>query len=129
ACDRNLLANLSSATSVANLHQVGDPGRIDPGRGTTELDESTPPHPEEPAVSSCEDIAAAWLSGTEFAGNRTAVQLLSRAISPGDFAVERESLPVSAAADPVTSATILELLERGQVPTMAAIRTLTAQNE
>ncbi|WP_280183803.1 hypothetical protein [Nocardia cyriacigeorgica] len=80
-------------------------------------------------MSSCEDIAAAWLSGTEFAGNHAAVNLLSRAISPDDFAVDRESLPISAAADPVTSATILELLERGQVPTMAAIRTLTAQNE
>ncbi|WP_280234996.1 hypothetical protein [Nocardia cyriacigeorgica] len=79
-------------------------------------------------MSSCEDIAAAWLSGTDLAGDTTAVNLLSRAISPRDFDLERESLPVTAAADPITSATILELLERGQVPTMAAIRTLTAQN-
>ncbi|NEW59171.1 hypothetical protein GV794_26570 [Nocardia cyriacigeorgica] len=80
-------------------------------------------------MSSCEDIAAAWLSGTDFAGNRAAANLLGRAISPRDFDLERESLPVTAAADPITSSTILELLQRGQVPTMAAIRTLTAQNE
>ncbi|ONM47472.1 hypothetical protein [Nocardia donostiensis] len=80
-------------------------------------------------MPSCDDIAAAWLSGTAFAGDPHAVSLLSRAISPHDFALDRDRLPVAAAADPSTSATILELLERGQVPTMAAIRTLTAQNE
>lgn len=76
-----------------------------------------------------DDIATALLSSTDFAGDRSAVDLLSRAISPQDFAIKRDSLPVAAAADPATSAAILELLERGQVPTMAAIRTLTAQNE
>ncbi|MEU2033329.1 hypothetical protein [Nocardia amamiensis] len=80
-------------------------------------------------MPSCDDIAAAWLSSTDFAGDHSAVALLSRAISPQDFAIKRDSLPVTAAADPATSAAILELLERGQVPTMAAIRTLTAQNE
>ncbi|MBF6333292.1 hypothetical protein [Nocardia transvalensis] len=80
-------------------------------------------------MPSCDDIAAAWLAQTEFAGNSAAVGLLSRAISPGDFALNRDSLPVSAAADPTTAAAILELLERGQVPTMAAIRTLIVQNE
>ncbi|MFC9439673.1 hypothetical protein [Nocardia sp. NPDC057030] len=76
-----------------------------------------------------DDIATVLLSSTEFAGDRSAVDLLSRAISPQDFAIKRDSLPVAATADPATSAAILELLERGQVPTMAAIRTLTAQNE
>ncbi|WP_245922185.1 hypothetical protein [Nocardia nova] len=79
-------------------------------------------------VPSCDDIAAAWLSHTDFAGDRTATDLLSRAISPRDFARNRDSLPVSAAADPVTAGAILELLGRGQVPTMPAIRTLIAQN-
>ncbi|NKX89257.1 hypothetical protein [Nocardia coubleae] len=78
---------------------------------------------------SCDDIAAAWLAHTEFAGDHAAVGLLSRAISPQDFDIKRDSLPVAAAADPATAAAILQLLERGQVPTMAAIRTLTAQNE
>ncbi|QBS42460.1 hypothetical protein [Nocardia sp. CS682] len=80
-------------------------------------------------MPSPDDIATALLSSTDFAGDRSAVDLLSRAISPQDFAIKRDSLPVAAAADPATSAAILELLERGQVPTMAAIRTLTAQNE
>ncbi|WP_063047072.1 hypothetical protein [Nocardia pseudovaccinii] len=80
-------------------------------------------------MPSCDDIAAAWLSSTDFADDHAAVDLLSRAISPQDFAIKRDSLPVAAAADPSTAAAILELLERGQVPTMAAIRTLTAQNE
>ncbi|MFI9505677.1 hypothetical protein [Nocardia sp. NPDC052566] len=80
-------------------------------------------------MPSRDDIAAAWLSSTDFAGDNAAVDLLSRAISPQDFAIKRDSLPVAAAADPSTAAAILELLERGQVPTMAAIRTLTAQNE
>lgn len=80
-------------------------------------------------MPSHDDIAAAWLSGTEFAGNRTAADLLSRAISPQDFDLQRDCLPVTAAADPVTAAAILELLHRGQVPTMPAIRTLIAQNE
>ncbi len=79
-------------------------------------------------MPSCDDIATAWLSQTEFAGDRTAVGLLSRAISPRDFALDRDSLPAAAAADPQTSGAILELLERGQVPTMAAIRTLITQN-
>ncbi|MGW5436109.1 hypothetical protein [Nocardia asteroides] len=78
---------------------------------------------------SCDDIAAAWLAHTDFAGDHAAVGLLSRAISPQDFDIKRDSLPVAAAADPATAAAILQLLERGQVPTMAAIRTLTAQNE
>jgi hypothetical protein len=80
-------------------------------------------------VPSCDDIAAAWLSSTDLADDHAAVDLLSRAISPQDFAIKRDALPVAAAADPATAAAILELLERGQVPTMAAIRTLTAQNE
>lgn len=80
-------------------------------------------------MTSCDDIAAAWLSSTSFADDHAAVDLLSRAISPEDFAIKRDSLPVAAAADPTTATAILELLERGQVPTMAAIRTLTAQNE
>ncbi|WP_210741008.1 hypothetical protein [Nocardia veterana] len=79
-------------------------------------------------VPSCDDIAAAWLSHTEFAGNRAATELLSRAISPRDFARNRDSLPVSAAADPATAGAILELLDRGQVPTLPAIHTLIAQN-
>ncbi|MGW4635085.1 hypothetical protein [Nocardia sp. NPDC004415] len=78
---------------------------------------------------SCDDIAAAWLAHTDFAGDHAAVGLLSRAISPQDYDIKRDSLPVAAAADPATAAAILQLLERGQVPTMAAIRTLTAQNE
>ncbi|MCX4093745.1 hypothetical protein [Nocardia sp. alder85J] len=77
----------------------------------------------------CDDIAAAWLSHTDFADDRAAVGLLSRAISPREYALKRDSLPVTAAADPRTAAAILELLERGQVPTMAAIRTLMVQNE
>ncbi|WP_028478082.1 hypothetical protein [Nocardia sp. CNY236] len=80
-------------------------------------------------MTSCDNIAAAWLSGTDFADDRAAVALLSRAISPADFAIKRDSLPVAAAADPATATAILELLERGQVPTMAAIRTLNTQNE
>lgn len=80
-------------------------------------------------MPSCDDIATALLSSTDFAGDPIAVDLLSRAISPRDFALKRDSLPVAAAADPATASAILELLERGQVPTMAAIRTLTAQNE
>lgn len=80
-------------------------------------------------MPSCDEIAAAWLSGTEFAGDPHAVRLLSRAISPGEFAVRRDFLPVTATTDPATSATILQLLEHGQVPTMAAIRSRTAQNE
>ncbi|WP_237748239.1 hypothetical protein [Nocardia brasiliensis] len=88
------------------------------------------PRPSEELLTvSPDDIAAALLASTDFAGNRSAVDLLSRAISPQDFAIKRDSLPVTAAADPATSTAILELLERGQVPTMAAIRTLTAQNE
>ncbi|MFC9874290.1 hypothetical protein ACFWBG_29185 [Nocardia salmonicida] len=78
---------------------------------------------------SCDDIATAWLAHTDFAGDNAAVGLLSRAISPQDFDIKRDSLPVAAAADPATADAILQLLERGQVPTMAAIRTLTAQNE
>ncbi|WP_245557817.1 hypothetical protein [Nocardia thailandica] len=89
----------------------------------------TAPTEERFTVLSCDDIAAAWLANTDFAGDVAAVGLLSRAISPQDYAIKRDSLPVAAAADPATSAAILELLERGQVPTMAAIRTLTAQNE
>ncbi|GGK61164.1 hypothetical protein [Nocardia camponoti] len=77
----------------------------------------------------CDDIAAAWLAHTDFAGNNTAVGLLSRAIAPQEFDIKRDSLPVAAAADPATAAAILQLLQRGQVPTMAAIRTLTTQNE
>lgn len=80
-------------------------------------------------MPSCDEIAAAWLSHTDFAGDTAAVGLLSRAINPQEYALKRDSLPVAAAADPMTSSAILELLERGQVPTMAAIRTLTAQNE
>ncbi|WP_040703491.1 hypothetical protein [Nocardia takedensis] len=80
-------------------------------------------------MPSHDDIAAAWLSNTDFAGDPVAVDLLSRAISPQDFALKRDSLPVAAAADPSTAQAILELLERRQVPTMAAIRTLTTQNE
>ncbi|MFC9994736.1 hypothetical protein [Nocardia sp. NPDC127526] len=74
-------------------------------------------------------IAAAWLSSTDFAGNTAAVDLLSRAIAPQDYDLKRDSLPVSAAADPATANAILELLERGQVPTMAAINTLIVQND
>ncbi|MBB5913499.1 hypothetical protein BJY24_002366 [Nocardia transvalensis] len=80
-------------------------------------------------VQSCDDIATTLLSHTEFAGDRAAADLLSRAIGPHEFALNRDSLPVAATADPVTSGAILELLERGQVPTMAAIRTLITQNE
>ncbi|MBF6173338.1 hypothetical protein IU476_17880 [Nocardia blacklockiae] len=80
-------------------------------------------------MPSCNDIASALLSHTEFADDRAATALLSRAIGPQEFALDRDSLPVAAAADPTTSAAILELLERGQVPTMPAIRTLIAQNE
>ncbi|WP_282785886.1 MULTISPECIES: hypothetical protein [unclassified Nocardia] len=80
-------------------------------------------------MPSHDDIAAAWLSGTEFAGNRTAADLLSRAISPREFDLHRESLPVTAAADPATAGAILELLHRGQVPTLPAIRTLITQND
>ncbi|MEU6582698.1 hypothetical protein [Nocardia sp. NPDC046763] len=74
-------------------------------------------------------IAAAWLSSTEFAGDSAAVGLLSRAISPHDYDIKRDSLPVSAAADPATAGAILELLQRGQVPTLAAIHTLIVQND
>lgn len=81
-----------------------------------------------PTVPSCDDIAAAWLSHTEFSGNRAAADLLSRAISPRDFSRHRDSLPVAAAADPATAGAILELLDRGQVPTLPAIDTLIAQN-
>ncbi|MFF3568047.1 hypothetical protein [Nocardia jiangxiensis] len=80
-------------------------------------------------MQSCDTTAAAWLSHTEFAGNSAATGLLSRAISPSDFALNRDSLPVSAAADPHTAAAILELLDRGQVPTPAAVRTLIVQNQ
>ena len=79
-------------------------------------------------MPSGDDIAAAWLSHTEFAGNRAATDLLSRAISPRDFSRNRDSLPVAAAADPATASAILELLNRGQVPTLPAIHTLIAQN-
>ncbi|NKY50091.1 hypothetical protein [Nocardia vermiculata] len=79
-------------------------------------------------MPSCDDIATAWLSYTEFAGNPAATDLLSRAISPRDFSRNRDSLPVSAAADPATSDAILELLDRGQVPTLPAIHTLITQN-
>ncbi|MEV6772501.1 hypothetical protein AB0N05_28085 [Nocardia sp. NPDC051030] len=80
-------------------------------------------------MPSYDDIAAAWLSSTEFAGDTAAVGLLSRAINPQDYDIKRDSLPVSAAADPATANAILELLQRGQVPTLAAIETLTVQNE
>ncbi|WP_040788006.1 hypothetical protein [Nocardia paucivorans] len=80
-------------------------------------------------MSSCDEIATAWLSGTDFANDPTAVDLLSRAIRPDGSDNYREPLPISVVADPTTSATVLELLERGQVPTMAAVRSLTAQNE
>lgn len=80
-------------------------------------------------MPSCDTIAAAWLSQTEFADDRTAVALLSRAIDPQEFALERESLPITAAAEPGTAAAILELLEHRQVPTLAAVRTLIAQKE
>ncbi|MEV5647726.1 hypothetical protein AB0L57_05670 [Nocardia sp. NPDC052254] len=79
-------------------------------------------------MPSGDDIAAAWLSQTDFAGNRAAADLLSRAISPRDFARNRDSLPVAAAADPATAGAILELLDRGQVPTLPAIETLITQN-
>ncbi|MFF0500634.1 hypothetical protein ACFYU5_29845 [Nocardia aobensis] len=79
-------------------------------------------------VPSCDDIAAAWLSHTDFAGDRAATDLLRRAISPRDFSRNRDSLPVSAAADPATAGAILELLDRGQVPTLPAIDTLITQN-
>ncbi|MEU6561723.1 hypothetical protein [Nocardia nova] len=79
-------------------------------------------------MPSGDDIAAAWLAQTEFAGNRAATDLLSRAISPRDFSRNRDSLPVAAAADPATAGAILELLDRGQVPTLPAIQTLIAQN-
>ncbi|MBO0854304.1 MAG: hypothetical protein J2P18_11095 [Nocardia sp.] len=79
-------------------------------------------------MPTCEDIATAWLSHTEFAGNRQVAGLLSRAISPGDFDRNRQSLPAAAAADPTTAGAILELLERGQVPTLPAIDTRLAQN-
>ncbi|MGW4245262.1 hypothetical protein [Nocardia sp. NPDC004722] len=80
-------------------------------------------------MPSHDDIATAWLSSTEFAGDIAAVGLLSRAICPSDYDIKRDSLPVSAAADPATANAILELLQRGQVPTMAAIRTLIVQND
>ncbi|WP_458686982.1 hypothetical protein [Nocardia tengchongensis] len=76
-----------------------------------------------------DDIATAWLSSTEFADDSAAVGLLSRAISPHDFDIKRDSLPVSAAADPATAGAILELLQRRQVPTLAAIRTHLVQND
>ncbi|MEV6068553.1 hypothetical protein AB0L82_18550 [Nocardia sp. NPDC052001] len=80
-------------------------------------------------MPSHDDIAHAWLSSTEFAGDLAAVGLLSRAISPQDYDIKRDSLPVSAAADPATAGAILELLQRGQVPTLAAIQTLIVQND
>ncbi|MGW4356720.1 hypothetical protein ACWELJ_32015 [Nocardia sp. NPDC004582] len=80
-------------------------------------------------MPSHDDIATAWLSSTEFADDSTAVGLLSRAISPHDYDIKRDSLPVSAAADPATAGAILELLQRRQVPTLAAIRTLIVQND
>ncbi|WP_067696126.1 hypothetical protein [Nocardia jejuensis] len=80
-------------------------------------------------MPSYDDIAAAWLMSTEFAGDSAAVGLLSRAINPQDYDIKRDSLPVSAAADPATAAAILELLQRGQVPTLAAIETLIVQND
>ncbi|UGT40266.1 hypothetical protein LTV02_30175 [Nocardia yamanashiensis] len=80
-------------------------------------------------MPSHDDIAQAWLSSTEFAGDIAAVGLLSRAIAPQDYDIKRASLPVSAAADPATAGAILELLQRGQVPTLAAIETLIVQND
>ncbi|MEU1206328.1 hypothetical protein [Nocardia sp. NPDC005825] len=80
-------------------------------------------------MPSHDDIATAWLSSTEFADDSAAVGLLSRAISPHDFDIKRDSLPVSAAADPATAGAILELLQRRQVPTLAAIRTHMVQND
>ncbi|MET9489370.1 hypothetical protein [Nocardia sp. NPDC006630] len=80
-------------------------------------------------MPSHDDIAEAWLSSTEFAGDLAAVGLLSRAISPENYDIKRASLPVSAAADPATAGAILELLQRGQVPTLAAIQTLIVQND
>ncbi len=80
-------------------------------------------------MPSGDDIAAAWLSQTEFAGNPAATDLLRRAISPRDFSRNRDSLPVAAAADPATAGAILELLDRGQVPTLPAIQTLITQND
>ncbi|MRH85956.1 hypothetical protein GFY24_00490 [Nocardia sp. SYP-A9097] len=80
-------------------------------------------------MPSHDDIAEAWLSSTEFAGDLAAVGLLSRAISPQNYDIKRDSLPVSAAADPATAGAILELLQRGQVPTLAAIQTLIVQND
>ncbi|MFJ4656281.1 hypothetical protein ACIP5Y_33880 [Nocardia sp. NPDC088792] len=80
-------------------------------------------------MPSHDDIAAAWLSSTEFAGDNAAVGLLSRAINPATYDIKRASLPVSAAADPATASAILELLQRGQVPTLAAIETLIVQND
>ncbi|MFE5288202.1 hypothetical protein ACFRAQ_24830 [Nocardia sp. NPDC056611] len=80
-------------------------------------------------MPSHDDIATAWLSSTEFADDSAAVGLLSRAISPHDYDIKRDSLPVSAAADPATAGAILELLQRRQVPTLAAIRTHMVQND
>lgn len=80
-------------------------------------------------MQSRDDIAAAWLSHTQYARNSTAVGLLSRAISPRDFALNRDSLPVTAAADPTTATAILGLIDHGQVPTLAAIRTFITQQE
>lgn len=80
-------------------------------------------------MPSHDDMAEAWLSHTEFAGDLAAVGLLSRAISPEIYDIKRASLPVSAAADPATAGAILELLQRGQVPTLAAIETLIVQND
>ncbi|RMI34308.1 hypothetical protein [Nocardia stercoris] len=75
-----------------------------------------------------DDIAAVLLASTEFAGDEDAAQLLSRAIDPAGHDLHRDSLPVTATTDPQTAAAILELIEHGQVPTMAAVRTQLTQN-
>ncbi|MFC8047621.1 hypothetical protein [Nocardia sp. NPDC057353] len=80
-------------------------------------------------MPSCDTIAAAWLAQTEFAADRSAVALLSRAIEPTELEREREPLPITAAAEPATAAAILELLEHGEVPTLAAVRTHIARRE
>jgi len=132
------LGNFGSQTFIRLVVPAGPSSR--PGRNlnihsthreSSPIGRRTPVNvPEENStVQSCDGIANAWLSHTEFAGNAGAVTLLSRAINPADFALNRDSLPVSAAADPRTAAAILELLDRGQVPTMAAIRTLIVQND
>ncbi|MFC3963967.1 hypothetical protein [Nocardia jiangsuensis] len=80
-------------------------------------------------MPSCDTIAAAWLARTELAADRSAVALLSRAIDPPESAPERDPLPITAAAEPATAAAILELLEHGEVPTLAAVRTHIAHRE